>query len=197
MNFIYEYFRKTKETYISLQYFFKSINNIKNNINMDLLYLKHMIDQISINSLIKININFIGDIKLDYHHSVEDIGIIMGKLFKYFINIYYKNKLNRYGFYYVPLDDSLSRTVIDISGRSYLSYNLFYYNLYISNFNINLFYDFFLSFSNNSNITIYIDNLIGFNIHHIFESIFKSFGRSIKIALSLKKNKNTTKGIIF
>lgn len=197
MNFIYEYFRKTKETYISSHYFFKNINNIKNNINIDLLYLRHMIDQISINSLIKININFIGDIKLDYHHSVEDIGITMGKVFKYFINIYYKNMLNRYGFYYVPLDDSLSRTVIDISGRSYLSYNLFYYNLYINNFNINLFYDFFLSFSNNSNITLYIDNLIGFNIHHIFESIFKSFGRSIKIALSLKKNKNTTKGIIF
>ncbi|AGS33161.1 imidazoleglycerol-phosphate dehydratase [Candidatus Nasuia deltocephalinicola str. NAS-ALF] len=197
MYFIYEYFRKTKETYISLQYFFKNIDNIKNNINIDLLYLRHMIDQISINSLIKINMNFIGDIKLDYHHSVEDIGIIMGKLFKYFINIYYKNRINRYGFYYVPLDDSLSRTVIDISGRSYLSYNLFYYNLYISNFNINLFYDFFLSLSNNSNITLYIDNLVGFNIHHIFESIFKSFGRSMKIALSLKKNKNTTKGIIF
>lgn len=195
MLFLYEYFRKTYETYICSQYLYENFKFF-NFININIFYLKHMIEQIALNSKINININYIGDLKIDYHHSVEDLGIVMGRLFKYFIKYDLMNKLNRYSFSYVPLDESLSRTVIDISGRSYLSYNLFYYNLYIKNFNINLFYDFFLSFTNNSNITIYIDNIIGFNIHHIFESIFKSFGKTIKGSLLISDNINTSKGVI-
>ncbi|XXS36677.1 MAG: imidazoleglycerol-phosphate dehydratase [Candidatus Nasuia deltocephalinicola] len=198
MNFFYEIFRKTHETYICSQMCFgEGVKSLTNNININILYLKHMIEQMSLNCILKLNINLIGDINIDYHHSVEDVGILLGKLFKYFINKNKKIYINRYGFYYVPLDDSLSRVVLDFSGRSYLSYNVFYYNLYIKNFNVNLFYDFFLSFSSNSNINLYIDNLIGFNTHHIFESIFKSLGRSLKKALNLKGFLNSSKKIIF
>lgn len=194
---IYEFFRRTRETYICLQINFKNYKNKKNILNIDLTYLKHMLEQILINSLINMKIWFIGDIKIDYHHSVEDLGISIGKIIKYFIPSEKKNYLNRYGFSYVPLDDALSRVVVDISGRSYLSYNIFYYNLYIKNFNVNLFYDFFVALIKNSNITVYIDNLIGFNTHHIFESIFKALGRAFFEALNERGFENSSKGIIF
>lgn len=195
---IYEFFRKTYETYSCVQINFKNKKYVKNNINIDIYYFKHMLEQIFINSHINININCIGDIKIEYHHTVEDVGILLGKVLKYFIPFEKKIYINRYGFYYIPLDDSLSRTVLDICGRSYLNYNVFYYNLYIKNFNVNLFYDFFLALTNNSNITLYIDNIVGFNTHHIFETIFKSFGKSLKKALKFNDLLflNSSKGLI-
>ncbi len=196
-QFIYEIFRKTNETFICCQLNFKNIKNNKNFININLYYLKHLLDHFSVNSQINLNVNLLGDEHIDEHHNVEDLGIIIGKILKYFIPVKYKNYINRYGFYYIPLDESLSRVVIDISGRSYLSYNVYYNNFYIKNFNINLIYDFFLSFSNNSYITIYIDNLIGYNIHHIFETIFKALGKSFKKGLTLNYNINSTKKLLF
>ncbi|BEH03964.1 imidazoleglycerol-phosphate dehydratase [Candidatus Nasuia deltocephalinicola] len=196
--YLYEFFRKTLETYICSQIYLNyEIILKKNIINIDISYLKHMIDQFLLNSWINLNLNSIGDLEIDYHHMVEDLGISIGKIFNFFLPKNKKFYLNRYGSSYVPLDESLSRVVLDICGRSYLSYNVFYYNMYIKNFNINLFYDFFLSFTNNSLITIYIDNIIGFNIHHIFETIFKSFGLSLRISLKLNRNINTSKKIIF
>ncbi len=196
-QFIYEIFRKTNETFIFCQINFKNLKNKKSFINIDSSYLKHLLDHFSINSQININLNLLGDKNIDEHHTVEDLGIIIGKTLKYFIPIKQKNYINRYGFYYVPLDESLSRIVLDISGRPYLSYNVYYNNFYIKNFNVNLIYDFFLAFSNNFCITIYIDNLIGYNAHHIFETIFKSLGKSLKNSLIINDNINSTKKLLF
>ncbi|WP_259286251.1 imidazoleglycerol-phosphate dehydratase [Candidatus Nasuia deltocephalinicola] len=196
-QFIYEIFRKTNETFICCQINFRNKKNNKNFININSYYFKHLLDHFSINSEINLNINLLGDLYIDEHHIIEDLGITLGRCVKYFIPLKFKNYINRYGFYYIPLDESLSRVVTDFSGRSYLSYNIYYNNFYIKNFNVNLIYDFFLSFSNNSFITIYIDNIIGYNTHHIFETVFKAFGKSLKESLILNNNINSTKKLLF
>lgn len=192
---IYEIFRKTNETYICAQINLDGLGLYK--ININILFLKHMLEQLIINSCINCNIISTGDISIDYHHTVEDLGVVMGQMFKFSIGN--KKGISRYGYSYVPLDESLSRVIIDFCGRSYLKYNLIYSRLYIGNFDIDLFYDFFLAFSNNSHITLHIDNLYGENIHHKIETIFKSLGSSIKIAIKLNNFLiiNSTKGILF
>lgn len=189
---IYEIFRKTKETYIFLQI------NINGNsffiINFYLYFLKHMLEQFILNSFINLNIILISDLYIDTHHLIEDLGITLGLSIN--LSLLNKNNINRYGFSYVPLDESLSRVVLDFCGRSYLKYDIFFYNNYIGFFDLELFYDFFFSLSCNSFINFHIINLYGFNSHHKIESIFKSLGISFKNALMFKLGLNSSKGFL-
>lgn len=190
---IYEIFRKTKETYICLQI------NLHGNgfciINFYLYFLKHMLEQFILNSFINLNIILISDLFVDSHHLIEDLGISIGLIINF--SLINKNNINRYGFSYIPLDESLSRVVLDFSGRSYLKYDLFFLKSYLGFLSIDLFYDFFFSLVSNSFITIHIINLYGFNIHHKIESVFKSFGFSFRNALIFKLGFNSTKGFLY
>jgi len=192
---IYEIFRKTKESYICCKINLDGTGIYKNSININLFFLKHMIEQIILNSCINFFIISIGDIFLDTHHLVEDIGIITGKVFKF--SLINKNNINRYSFIYLPLDETLTRVVIDISGRCYLKFNIFFNKIYINNFDIDLFYDFLISFVTNFNINLHINNIYGENIHHKIESIFKALGKCLKYSLLEKYNKNSSKGFIY
>lgn len=189
---IYEIFRKTRETYICLQ-----INLSGNStyvINFYLYFLKHMLEQFILNSSIDLNIILISDLYIDSHHLIEDLGISIGLVINY--SLINKININRYGFSYIPLDESLSRVILDFSGRSYLKYDLFFFKSYLGFLDIDLFYDFFLSLINNSFITLHIINLYGSNIHHKIETVFKSFGVSFKSALIFKIGFNSTKGFL-
>lgn len=189
---IYEIFRKTKETYICLQ-----INLDGNSyfiINFYLYFLKHMLEQFILNSGINLNIILISDLYIDSHHLIEDLGISLGLAIN--LSLINKNNINRYGFSYIPLDESLSRVVLDFCGRSYLKYDLFFFKSYLGFLDTELFYDFFFSLTNNSFITIHVINLYGYNIHHKIESIFKSLGVSFKNALIFKLGLNSTKGFL-
>ncbi|ASS47013.1 Imidazoleglycerol-phosphate dehydratase [Candidatus Nasuia deltocephalinicola] len=190
---IYEIFRKTKETYICIK--INLDGSCLFNINIINFFLKHMLNHFVINSSFDLYILSSSDTYIDLHHFMEDIGIILGICIKY--SVFNKNNINRYGFSYVPLDESLSRVVLDFSGRSYLKYDLFSNKIYLGNLEIDLFYDFFLSFSLNSGITLHIINLYGYNIHHKIESIFKSFGISLKNSLIFKIGLNSSKGYLF
>lgn len=189
---IYEIFRKTKETYICLQVNLSGNSNFI--INIYLYFLKHMLEQFIINSFINLNIILISDLYIDSHHLIEDLGIILGISINF--SLLNKNNINRYGFSYVPLDESLSRVVLDFCGRSYLKYDIFLYKSYLGFFDVDLFYDFFFSFSYNSLINFHIINLYGYNTHHKIESIFKSLGISFKNALTFKMGFNSSKGFL-
>ncbi|ADM89788.1 putative imidazoleglycerol-phosphate dehydratase [Candidatus Zinderia insecticola CARI] len=185
--------RITKETKVRIKLNFKNFKNsiIKTKIN----FLNHMLKQFSFFSSINIIIEAVGDNFIDDHHLVEDIGICLGKIFNKLLK--YKKGINRYGLSYVPLDDSLSRVIVDISGRSFLIYDVKYNEKNINNFNLNLIKEFFIAFVNNSKMNIHIKNLYGKNSHHQCESIFKSFGISIKKAIKINKNYiPSTKGIL-
>lgn len=190
---IYEYFRKTKETYICIKI------NLDGKglyiINIINFFFKHMLVNFLLNSSFNLYILSISDTYIDFHHFLEDLGIILGISLRF--SSLNKYNINRYGFSYVPLDESLSRVVIDYCGRSYLKYDIFSKKIYLGDLDIDLFYDFFLSFCLNSGITIHIINLYGCNIHHKIESIFKSFGISLKYALNFKLGINSTKGLLF
>lgn len=144
-------------------------------------FLEHMLDQIARHGLIDIKINARGDTHIDDHHTVEDIGITLGQAFAKAVGD--KKGIRRYGHAYVPLDESLSRVVIDFSGRPLLEYRVQFPRARIGNFDVDLFYEFFQGFVNHAQVTLHIDNLEGFNAHHIAETVFKAFGRALRMAL--------------
>lgn len=159
-------------------------------------FLEHMLDQVSRHGLIDIDIDATGDYHIDNHHLVEDIGITLGMAFKKAVGD--KAGIVRYGHAYVPLDEALSRVVIDFSGRPGLEHNVDYPRTSIGNFETDLFYEFFQGFVNHAGVTLHIDCLRGRNSHHIAETVFKAFGRALRMALSLDgRNEDTipsTKG---
>ncbi|UOF94153.1 MAG: imidazoleglycerol-phosphate dehydratase HisB [Bordetella sp.] len=193
---IAEISRKTNETdiYVLLNLDGKAIRTISTGI----YFLDHMLDQVAMHSLIDLNIKATGDLHIDAHHTVEDIGIVFGKA----INQAIKNKvgLNRYGYAYVPLDEALSRVVIDFSGRPGLQYNVHFTHSHIGRFDTELVREFFQGLVSHAFITLHIDNLRGFNAHHQCETIFKAFGRALKMAIEItdfQKNEiPSTKGIL-
>jgi len=145
-------------------------------------FLDHMLDQIARHGLIDIDIHAVGDLEIDAHHTVEDIGITLGQAFaKSFGD---KRGIYRYGLAYVPLDESLSRVVIDFSGRPGLYYDVNYPKAMIGRFDVDLFREFFQGFVNHAGVTLHIDNLKGANAHHIAETIFKAFGRALRMAIT-------------
>jgi len=171
--------RDTLETQIQV-----SINidgSGKANFNTGLPFLDHMLDQVARHGMIDMDIDAHGDLHIDAHHTVEDIGITLGQAVERGVGD--KKGLRRYGHAYVPLDESLSRVVIDFSGRPGLVYAVDYPRARIGDFDVDLFKEFFQGFVNHAKVTLHIDNLRGCNAHHIAETVFKAFGRALRLAL--------------
>ena len=145
-------------------------------------FLEHMLDQVARHGLIDLEIKAKGDLHIDAHHTVEDIGITLGQAFSKAIGD--KKGIVRYGHAYVPLDEALSRVVIDFSGRPGMEYNVDFTRASIGEFDVDLFHEFFQGFINHANVTLHIDSLTGTNSHHIAETIFKAFGRAVRMAIT-------------
>ena len=145
-------------------------------------FLEHMLDQISRHGLIDLDIKAEGDLHIDDHHTVEDIGITLGQAFTQAVGD--KKGINRYGHAYVPLDEALSRVVVDFSGRPGLEFHVDFTRAQVGGFDVDLFMEFFQGFVNHALVTLHIDNLRGDNSHHQVETVFKAFGRALRMALS-------------
>lgn len=146
-------------------------------------FLDHMLDQIARHGMMDIEVNAKGDLHIDAHHTVEDIGITLGQAFAQAVGD--KKGIRRYGHAYVPLDEALSRVVLDISGRPGLSFDCTFTRAAIGHFDVDLVHEFFQGFVNHANVTLHIDNLKGHNAHHQAETIFKAFGRALRMAVEL------------
>ena len=144
-------------------------------------FLEHMLDQVARHGMFDIEIVADGDLHIDAHHSVEDIGITLGQAFAQAVGD--KRGIRRYGHAYVPLDEALSRVVVDFSGRPGLEYGVQFSRARIGEFDVDLFHEFFQGFVNHAQVTLHIDGLRGVNSHHIAETVFKAFGRALRMAL--------------
>ena len=144
-------------------------------------FLEHMLDQVARHGLIDLEIEAEGDLHIDAHHTVEDIGITLGQALAKASGD--KKGIRRYGHAYVPLDEALSRVVVDLSGRPGLTYEVTYTRAMIGTFDVDLFQEFFQGLVNHAALTLHIDNLRGINAHHQAETIFKAFGRALRMAL--------------
>jgi len=144
-------------------------------------FFDHMLEQIARHGLIDLDIQAKGDLHIDAHHTVEDVGITLGQAFAQAVGD--KKGIRRYGHAYVPLDEALSRVVVDLSGRPGLEYHVDYTRARIGEFDVDLFLEFFRGFVNHAAVTLHIDNLRGINAHHQAETIFKAFGRALRMAV--------------
>lgn len=172
--------RTTNETSIKL-----SLNldgQGRADLNSSIPFLDHMLDQIARHGMIDLSVQAKGDREIDDHHTVEDIGICLGEALREAIGD--KSGIVRYGHAYVPLDEALSRVVLDFSGRPGLEYHIDFPKETVGGFDIDLFKEFFQAVSNHGRITLHIDCLRGDNNHHIIETVFKAFGRALRIAIS-------------
>jgi len=170
--------RNTKETQITVTVNLDGTGVLE--AETGLPFLEHMLDQIARHGLIDIQVKAAGDLEIDAHHTVEDIGITLGQAFQQALD---KTGIRRYGHAYVPLDEALSRVVVDFSGRPGLEYNVDYVKGTVGSFDVDLFHEFFQGFVNHALVTLHIDNLRGKNAHHQIETIFKAFGRAIRMAM--------------
>ncbi len=171
--------RNTLETRISV-----TINldgSGKSSFDIGIPFLEHMLDQVARHGMIDLAIVCKGDNQIDDHHSVEDVGITLGQAFAKAVGD--KKGLRRYGHAYVPLDEALSRVVVDFSGRPGLEHHADYRRSHIGQFDTDLFHEFFQGFVNHALVSLHIDNLRGRNAHHIAETVFKAFGRALRMAL--------------
>jgi len=146
-------------------------------------FFDHMLDQIARHGLIDLDIQADGDLHIDAHHTVEDVGITLGQAFARALGD--KAGVRRYGHAYVPLDEALSRVVIDFSGRPGLFYNVPFTRARIGDFDVDLAREFFQGFVNHARVTVHIDNLKGENAHHQCETVFKAFGRALRMAVEI------------
>jgi len=144
-------------------------------------FFEHMLNQVARHGLIDLTIAADGDLEVDAHHTVEDVGITLGQAFVAALED--KKGIRRYGHAYVPLDEALSRVVIDFSGRPRLHYHIDFVRARIADFDVDLFREFFQGFVNHAAVTLHIDNLSGDNAHHQIETVFKAFGRALRNAL--------------
>ena len=178
---IAEISRNTLETQISV-----SINLDGTGVSKfatGLPFLDHMLDQIARHGMMDISVEAKGDLHIDAHHTVEDIGITLGQAFTKAIGD--KKGVRRYGHAYVPLDEALSRVVLDISGRPGLEFGVEFKRARIGEFDVDLIHEFFQGFANHALVSLHIDNLRGDNAHHQAETIFKAFGRALRVAVEL------------
>ncbi len=175
--------RITNETSINL------VLNLDGNgigaINTNIPFFDHMLEQLIFHSSVDLELNAQGDVEIDYHHTVEDCGICLGKAFMEALGD--KKGINRYGFFLLPMDDALIRVALDFSGRSFLSWKVSFPTNRLGNFDLELVREFFNAFSTNSGATLHVEKLDGFNSHHISEAIFKTMGKSIKMAITKNK----------
>ncbi|TNF87628.1 MAG: imidazoleglycerol-phosphate dehydratase HisB [Gammaproteobacteria bacterium] len=145
-------------------------------------FLEHMLEQIARHGAFDLEVTARGDLHIDDHHTVEDIGITLGQAFKQALGD--KKGIMRYGHAYVPLDEALSRVVIDFSGRPGIEYRVEFNRPRVGSFDVDLFHEFFQGFVNHAPATLHIDNLAGHNAHHVAETIFKAFGRALRVAVA-------------
>ncbi|AHK78086.1 imidazoleglycerol-phosphate dehydratase [Ectothiorhodospira haloalkaliphila] len=143
-------------------------------------FLDHMLDQVARHGCLDLSIQAEGDLHIDAHHTVEDVGITLGQAFAEALGD--KQGIRRYGHAYVPLDEALSRVVVDFSGRPGLEYHVEYPRARIGDFDVDLFEEFFHGFVNHARVTLHLDSLRGHNAHHVAETLFKAFGRAIRMA---------------
>ncbi len=173
--------RNTLETQISVEVNLDGGGRSK--LNTGIPFLDHMLDQIARHGMIDITVEAKGDLHIDAHHTVEDIGITIGQaLTKAWSD---KKGLRRYGHAYIPLDEALSRVVLDLSGRPGLRYQVVFTRARIGEFDVDLIREFFQGLVNHAMITLHIDNLSGDNAHHQAETIFKAFGRALRMAIEI------------
>jgi imidazoleglycerol-phosphate dehydratase len=171
--------RNTKETQITV-----SLNldgEGKSDINIGIPFLEHMLDQIARHGIFDLKIQAKGDLQIDAHHTVEDVGITLGQALAEAMGD--KTGIRRYGYAYTPLDEALSRVVLDCSGRPGLEYAVDYPRARVGEFDVDLLFEFFQGLINHAFITLHIDNIRGKNAHHIAETIFKAFGRALHMAV--------------
>jgi len=170
--------RTTKETSIRLSLDLDGSGKVA--LNSSIPFLDHMLEQIARHGLVDLSVDATGDREIDDHHTVEDIGICLGEALRKSIGD--KAGIVRYGHAYVPLDEALSRVVLDFSGRPGLEYHIDFPRGTVGGFDIDLFREFFQAVSNHGHITLHIDALRGANNHHIIETVFKAFGRALRMA---------------
>ena len=187
--------RNTKETQISVSLNLDGSGEL--DVETGLPFLDHMLDQIARHGLVDLKIRATGDLEIDAHHTVEDIGITLGMALNQALD---KTGIRRYGHAYVPLDEALSRVVLDFSGRPGLDYHVQFVKGTVGNFDVDLFHEFFQGFVNHAMVTLHIDNIRGKNAHHQIETIFKAFGRALRMAMEIdpraSDNIPSTKGVL-
>jgi imidazoleglycerol-phosphate dehydratase len=171
--------RDTKETQITVTLNLDGTG--RSNLNTGLPFLDHMLDQVARHGMFDLDIEAQGDLHIDAHHTVEDVGITLGQAFTKALSD--KRGIRRYGHAYVPLDEALSRVVLDCSGRPGLEFQVEFPRARVGDFDVDLFYEFFQGFINHALVTLHIDNLRGRNSHHIIETVFKAFGRALRMAV--------------
>lgn len=184
--------RVTKETNISIVLNLDSNETI--NVNTGVPFFDHMLEAFAFYANISLEINCIGDLEIDDHHTVEDIGITLGQAF---FELLSKNKnITRFSQSFIPMDEALSRVVLDISNRPFLVYDVTTSNEKIGTFTVCNTKEFFRAFVNEARMTLHITNLYGENDHHILESIFKAFGKAVKESIQLTNKLQSTKGVL-
>ncbi len=189
--------RKTGETFVKADITLDGVG--LGDFSTGLPFFDHMLDQISRHGLIDLKIEAKGDLEVDAHHTVEDVGITLGQAFDKALGN--KIGISRFGYSYAPLDEALSRSVLDISGRPGLEFRCAWKRQFVGGFDLDLIYEFFQGFVNHSFVTLHIDNIAGENAHHQCESIFKSFALSIRSAVQVNKDAKlksvpSTKGVL-
>lgn len=170
--------RNTQETGISVSVNLDGSGQL--DASTGLPFLEHMLDQVARHGLIDLHIRATGDLEVDAHHTVEDLGITLGQAVDQALA---RKGIRRYGHAYVPLDEALSRVVIDFSGRPGLTYQVPFTRSTVGGFDVDLFHEFFQGFVNHALVTLHIDNLRGKNAHHQVETVFKAFGRALRMAM--------------
>lgn len=172
--------RKTAETEISVEIDLDGGGRAQ--VATGVPFLDHMLDQVARHGMVDLTVQAKGDLHIDAHHTVEDIGITLGQAFKAAVGD--KKGIVRYGHAYVPLDEALSRVVIDLSGRPGLEFHVPFTRAMIGTFDVDLAHEFFQGFTNHALVTLHVDNLRGDNAHHQCETVFKAFARALRMAVS-------------
>jgi len=187
--------RKTKETDITLSLHIDGKGNAK--IETGIGFFNHMLETMTKHGFMDINVQCAGDLHVDQHHTVEDVGIVLGKAFKEALGD--KKGITRYAAVYTPMDEAMTMVAIDISGRPYLHYDVQIDASWTGSFDSTLVEEFFRAFVNNAEITLHINKLYGKNTHHVIESVFKGFGRALDKASAIQERIDqviSTKGIL-
>jgi imidazoleglycerol-phosphate dehydratase len=174
-----EVVRNTKETQIRVSLNLDGAGRAK--LATGIPFLEHMLDQVARHGMVDLEIDAKGDLHIDAHHTVEDIGIAVGQAFARAIGD--KAGVRRFGHAYVPLDEALSRVVVDLSGRPGLEFHVEFARALIGEFDVDLVHEFFQGFVNHALVTLHVDNLRGDNAHHQCETVFKAFGRALRMAV--------------
>lgn len=173
--------RSTQETQISVS--LKLDGSGDSELQIGVPFLEHMLDQVARHGMFDLHVRAAGDLQVDAHHTVEDVGITLGQALREALGD--KRGIRRYGHAYVPLDEALSRVALDLSGRPGLEYVTDYPRSHIGDFDVDLLREFFQGFVNHAMATLHIDTLRGRNAHHIAETVFKAFGRALRVAVEL------------